>query len=377
MSSTNKTWLPELEGLRGFAAAWVFLGHICILVQCDIPILKSPGYGVDLFIILSGFLMTKNYIERQSTEPWDNINTIKNFWLRRFFRIAPLYYLLLCFAIYFGPEIGQMRDVISTFYPNTATDINRFNDQTIKNTLIHASFVFGLIPEYSFRTTLPDWSIGLEMQYYLVFPLIMLVSLKSGLKKTLLAISFLATTLYFIFPTFYKSFPMASFILLKLPIFIAGMLLYLAVRYNKTYLIILPIIAILFASITKLHIDKRQLILQIAMCVFIFYILRDSEAATRFNLKEFVKKIFNNKISMWLGDVSYSVYLIHLLIVTPTIGIALESFDISHLHPIVRFSIVALISTPIVYLLANITYNFVEKPGMLFGRKFLIKSNAL
>ncbi|SPW21369.1 Uncharacterised protein [Cronobacter sakazakii] len=41
----GKSWSPELEGLRGLASLWVLLGHICLLVQCRIPLLYDPGMG--------------------------------------------------------------------------------------------------------------------------------------------------------------------------------------------------------------------------------------------------------------------------------------------------------------------------------------------
>lgn len=41
----SKPWSPELEGLRGLASLWVLLGHICLLVQCKIPLLYDPGWA--------------------------------------------------------------------------------------------------------------------------------------------------------------------------------------------------------------------------------------------------------------------------------------------------------------------------------------------
>ena len=129
----NKNWSPELDGLRGFASLWVLLGHICILTQCNIPILSNPGLGVDLFILLSGYLMNKNYIERQHKEPWTSSRTIFSFWARRFFRIAPLYYILLIVAFLFGGNIGHFRDVIATVWPVTQTETARYSDSSIIN----------------------------------------------------------------------------------------------------------------------------------------------------------------------------------------------------------------------------------------------------
>lgn len=58
--STTRGWSTELEGLRGFASLWVLLGHASLLVHCAIPIVSMPSIGVDLFILLSGYLMPKN-----------------------------------------------------------------------------------------------------------------------------------------------------------------------------------------------------------------------------------------------------------------------------------------------------------------------------
>lgn len=296
---------------------------------------------------------------------------MNNFWVRRFFRIAPLYYVLLAIAILLGPYIGSMRDIISEYYPNTATGVDRFTDQSVKNIVIHASLLFGLSPEYSFRTTLPDWSIGLEVQYYLLFPFLMFIGKITNLKTTLLLMSIISTLLYFIFPDFYKSFPMPSFILLKLPIFIAGMFIYIAIHSNRVISISLPFIVIIFATITHLHIDKRQLIIQLAMCALIIGLLKENKIPYAQNVLKNIKWLFNNKFCVWLGDVSYSVYLIHLLIVTPVIGILIQSYHLSDLSAISRLLLVAAICAPIVYSISYLCFKFIEKPGINLGKKFI------
>ncbi|AQZ88855.1 acyltransferase [Escherichia coli] len=368
---TRKGWLPELEGLRGLASVWVFIGHIAILTECRIPILGEPTYGVDLFILLSGFLMTKNYIERQDIEPWIKFSTMRNFWIRRFFRIAPLYYILLAIAIYFGPYIGNMREIIADFYPQTATDVNRFSDQSVKNIMLHLSFIFGVIPDYSFRTTLPDWSIGLETQYYLIFPFIMIAAEKFGMRLSLLITSILSTFMFFIFPDFFKSFHMPSFILIKLPIFIAGMLVYMSIfKHNKSYLA-LAIFVIIIASTSHIHINTKQLVIQIILCAFIFYIVNGDDVSKQNELKKQIKRTLNNKFSVWLGDVSYSVYLIHLLIVTPVCAFLLNHSEIHHEPAFLRLFITSIICFPIVYSLSYISYLSIEKPCIKIGKKII------
>lgn len=83
-----------LDGIRGIAALWVLMGHCMLLTGFKVPILIHPDLGVDLFILLSGFLMVLQYQMRQGFEDWDRPRTWLAFWIRRFFRIAPLFALI-------------------------------------------------------------------------------------------------------------------------------------------------------------------------------------------------------------------------------------------------------------------------------------------
>jgi len=66
-----------LDGLRGLAALWVLLGHSLQLTGWHLPILSSPDLGVDLFIMLSGFLMVFHYRLRESANPWEAIHLVR------------------------------------------------------------------------------------------------------------------------------------------------------------------------------------------------------------------------------------------------------------------------------------------------------------
>ena len=176
--------LEFLDGLRGIASLWVLVGHAMFLTGYKVMILAEPDMAVELFIIISGFLMTYHYQVRQECEPWMAPETWRTFWIRRFFRIAPLYYVCLAVALILGPELWQSRLDAATAIPGAlegeARYADRYLDQSLTNILMHVSFIFGATWTHNFRTALPDWSIGLEMQYYLVFPFLMIIALKLG-----------------------------------------------------------------------------------------------------------------------------------------------------------------------------------------------------
>ncbi|HHQ6553083.1 TPA: acyltransferase family protein [Serratia fonticola] len=365
----KKTWSMELEGLRGLASLWVVLGHICILVNFHFPILSDPAIGVDLFILLSGFLMAKNYIERQNKEPWTAVNTFRKFWLRRFFRIAPLYYFLLIVAIIFGGYYGEYRDVISDFYPATQTNSSRYSDGSFANFFTHVTFLFGFLPDYSFNTVLPDWSIGLEMQFYFIFPFLMLGVMKFGFTKVCYIAIFICIVAKFIFPDYFHAFPMPSLILIKLNLFISGMFVAKSILDKRFLYTILGVVSALASFYLQGNINKVRLLAEIGMIIMLAAVLWPfGNDGFWSKISQAPRYVLKNKVSVFMGDVSYSVYLLHLLIVLPTVSFLLSNSGFATLPSIMRFLVVAIITLPITYSISFFLYRFIEKPGIKLGK---------
>ena len=370
--SATRGWSTELEGLRGLASLWVLVGHISLLIHCHITLISSPGIGVDLFILLSGYLMAKNYVERQHKEPWQSASTVKKFWIRRFFRIAPLYYLLLIVALVYGPWFGEMRDTLAHFYSGTATESSRYTDQSLANILTHFSFLFGLLPAYGFNTVLPDWSIGLEMQFYLLFPFIMLVTMRFGFAASLTGIMALCCVGRYVLADYYEAFEMPSMILIKLNIFMSGMLLAEAVRKKSLLYIVFALLGPVASVVMGLDAIPLQIAMEVLMILGMAAILwQYAEGSLMVRLITLPRKILNNRFSTWLGDVSFSVYLLHLLIVIPAIALLLTHTGLSAKSDFIRFAVVCAVCLPVTYALASLLYKFVEKPGVLIGKRVL------
>jgi len=363
-----------LDGLRGLAAMWVLFGHASLLSGFKIPLIHSPDLAVDLFMMLSGFLMAYHYIERRAREPWQAPRTWMIFWTRRFFRIAPLYYLLLMAALLAGPALGTARNIIAELVPGTGTVDARYFDQSWQNLLMHVSFAFGFSPAYHFRTALPDWSIGLEMAFYAAFPFLMLLVARFGFMATAIVAALACHFLSLLFPVYFQSFQEPAMLALKLPIFLAGMLVAASLSAAGGRRLLLLALAVVICLTPVLGAPAFGLAPVIRLlCLAALALFADChrlpQRAGLHRLAPALSKLLGGRIATFLGDSSYGVYLLHLLVMLPVMqGV------IIWLHPgspAMLFVETVVITVPIVYAAAWLLHLTVERPGIQLGRRLL------
>lgn len=145
--------IPSLNGWRGIAVLLVILGHLKVTFAKESYVYKVfdnlifAEFGVRIFFVLSGFLITTLLIKEKNKT--NNIN-FKNFFIRRFFRIVPVLWLyILVVAIFnqifaFNLSIG--------YFLGPILYINNFN-------FFPGQWILG-----------HTWSLAVEEQYYLIWP---------------------------------------------------------------------------------------------------------------------------------------------------------------------------------------------------------------
>ena len=153
--STNRQYYPALDGLRGLAILLVIFLHNFGFMNYFF----FGWLGVDLFFVLSGFLIT-DILLNSLGKP----NFLKNFYLRRIFRIFPLYYLVLVICLLIIPRIGSLH--LNTQYYTE-------NQGWLWSYLQNWLFIFK--EPYGDKILLHTWSLAVEEQFYLVWPLIILL----------------------------------------------------------------------------------------------------------------------------------------------------------------------------------------------------------
>jgi peptidoglycan/LPS O-acetylase OafA/YrhL len=164
--------IPQLDGLRGIAILLVLtlhtLGGVNVLGFAG-RVLNAGWIGVDLFFVLSGFLITKTLLEARGQDRF-----LTNFYARRALRIWPLYYALLLFAIVAGPHLpGAFRYERSDY-------AWQWHALFVQNLVLPSS-----VGPWPLGAT---WSLAIEEQFYVVWPLLILSLRANALKAFLLVV---------------------------------------------------------------------------------------------------------------------------------------------------------------------------------------------
>jgi len=352
--------LPGIHGLRGLAALAVVLYHSQHLGGSTPPeflnfIGRDFGYSVHLFFILSAFSLY------YSTEPRiKHHNWLPEYFLKRFFRIAPLFYFIIAFEI--GRQIVSAGKVI--------TDFNSI--------LLNVTFTFGFVPFSGF--VWGGWSVGVEMIFYVIFPLLLLTIRTHRSALVLLVISIVIC--YFIRSALHAQhvasipqprwdwsyFAFAS----NMGFFAMGIYAYqlsrlckgsiLASRINPLFAVIIIGGFMFFDAGKYFHGDGRwDLVIWglglMALCVW------QSISPSL---------IIANRIFEYLGERSFSVYLLHPVVIVLSKDHLARTYEA--LRPYLganAFFVCATLTIALVLVFAEFTYRLIEVPGIKFGRNLV------
>lgn len=158
----NKNHINSLTSTRFFAAMFVLAMHFSdyfIFPEFIQPLIRMGGIGVTYFFILSGFVLYYSY-GKKFEQGFSKLD-LKNFFIARFFRIYPAYLLALLLVTvvhFFARDIFGLKSILS---PDLFTSwlINLFALQSLTaSTLAHMYW------------NAPSWSISTEFAFYLIFP---------------------------------------------------------------------------------------------------------------------------------------------------------------------------------------------------------------
>ncbi len=295
--------VPQLDSLRGGAILLVIFSHWLPGGNSALNIFLGNA-GVNIFFVLSGFLITQilfNLRKDNVQESTGSIRSIRVFYIRRAIRIFPIYYLTLLILWIIGPSSGtNIRGDIFFYLTYTANILTcvtqRWND---------------IISHF--------WSLSVEEQFYLFWPWLILFIPKKHLLSIILISVILGFISNFIFsailpdnyiydiltPTCFDAFGLGSLI--------SFFIFYKDVDQKKAYsqLKFLSIACLLLLLIflvfnIPFYIPQRTL-MSVCFSFIIFYII--------IYPNNLVNKLFlNSKALIYIGKISYGIYIYHKLL---------------------------------------------------------------
>jgi peptidoglycan/LPS O-acetylase OafA/YrhL len=355
MQTNFKGHIPSLDGFRAISILLVVFAHLLkvqSLPQPLVSILKIFAFGdlgVRVFFVISGFLIT--YLLIREKERNHTVN-VKAFYLRRVFRIFPVFYFYLIVVFIYNKVFNLNIDYALFF--SAGLYIQNFSPWGFNWLIAHT------------------WSLAVEEQFYLIWPflfkklktfklwIVWIAVLGLGAAMRALSYKYPSVSVYFLAP-FLKH---ADFLFSGC--FLAFLLYYKSELLNKwifnaskiiVYLAILAVWAFskfeFHPELDKFFIPVSGTIINACVCFLLIYFILKKES--------FGYKLLNNSIIAFVGKLSYSLYLWQQLFLVPghhkTSSFWWTQFPVNLIF---------------VFATAYFSYLFIEKPFLKLKEKFKV-----
>lgn len=337
--------IPQLDAVRGLAILVVLFHNISPkypLFHSD-QLFRDGWMGVDLFFVLSGLLITGILLDTKQS-----VGYFKNFYVRRCLRIWPLYYSLLFFMFvvvrFLNPS--EYHAVVQTSSPWWAFPL--FLQNFLLPISTNAAGPLGV-----------TWSLAIEEQFYLVWPLLVRFCSITQLRQLAIAEICLSPMLRYYLGLHHVD--LYTNIFCRLDGLMAGALLALLIRSDNfvpSQLLqrawILLLIAAPLAFLTEAF-HARWIVFSftaLASAAFVYLAM--------FSERKWLQKIMTNQFLVYTGTISYGLYLLH--------KIPFGMVQVLHLdrRPYLPLPIILVAS----YALAALSWNLLEKPFLSLKRFF-------
>jgi len=310
--------IRELDGLRGFAALLVVASHYAGEVKHGISALLLGWLGVDIFFVLSGFLMG-SIILRRHAEP----GFLQSFFLRRAARIIPIYFVVVC----------------ATVFAAALTQQQSWGDHpfTISIYLLFLTNIAMSIWDGGGEWLKPTWTLAVEEQFYLVLPLVVMWVRKHYLTIVLLGLCLAAVVFRYVSSDINT---LAALTLLpsRMDLLLGGVILAYVwqknvdlTRYLLTFRIIPLVALVMLLAVSAAAPDKDAFLIlsptlaSIGITSFIVAVLLGAPEGRRYRWP----------VLVGAGKISYALYLVHQPISALLHGLILNSVpDIGNLSQI-------------------------------------------
>ena len=358
----NIPYYPALDGIRGLAIILVILTH-----NFGYTTYFQFGWmGVDIFFTLSGFLITQ-IIMKTVHEP----GFLKKFYLRRMFRIAPVYYGTLVVCL-----------ILLPLFPIKNADLTYFTSNQVWIWIYAQNWLFIFKEPYGAKYLLHLWSLAVEEQFYLFWPLIVLLVRKPK-KLFFIVLSLLVLTLigrYFVWTSHIENLNYYHlYTFTRIDGICIGCMLALLLEVNTALVrrYTLPVVlafaafnfVFYFINKSSFHSLPYLAILGYTSFALLFgYLIYEASL----NQKGILNILFNNRIMRFLGKISYGLYVfhwpIHLFLFPVFEGILLNNLGLP-LYLVPKLS--SAITIIIAIIVSSLSYKYFENYFLNLKKRYV------
>ena len=293
------SYRSEIDGLRAVAVIPVMIFH------AGFNFLDGGFLGVDIFFVISGYLITTMILVQKSKNQF----SYTSFYERRIRRIIPALLLVMVCCIPFA------------YFMMQPDDLENFGQSLISTALMSNNILLYITSGYwdltsSFKPLLHTWSLGVEEQYYLIFPLLVSGLLYIKRVNLLSSLSFLTLLSFIFFMQIQHTNPEAAFYLLPSRFWQIGLGACAAIYLinhrssdfflrNKEIILYLSFCLILFPMfLLNLFIGVTGLPNLLVCCGTVLVIIFADQSS-------FLGRFLSNRLIVFIGLISYSLYLWH------------------------------------------------------------------
>ena len=355
-----KGYIKEFDAIRALAVLLVIIHHWLPEKHFLNAYTPNGVIGVTLFFVLSGFLITRILLEQKKKAESGNIKKIialKNFIARRSLRIFPIYFFLLM-VLYIIRNEEMLTN--AAWYLTYTSNILYYKNQYFPGGLAHT------------------WSLGVEEQFYLFWPLLMLHINKKLLPQLIIFFIIMGFSCNYIFAQYNwwgTLLTPACFDALGLGALLAFLVVY-RTEWIDTFRLVLKPTLFFAATLAVLNIFNfislpERTIWSFLALGLISYCIFDKK-------NKFLNFILCNRWLVFTGKISYGVYLYHLFI--PQVWKAvLDQFDRWHIDPFLNHYVpspihnawIFLQQLSLLILLSFLSWKIIELPINNLKRRFV------
>jgi len=297
-------YIKQLDSFRALAVIFVIINHWNPYDNFlkIVPNWFLGSLGVDMFFVLSGFLISKILFDtRNSAEEFSisKSKSIRNFYLRRSLRIFPIYYLTIFVLLIFNKTTGTNIKSAFLYFATYTSNFYFFKIQTWDGMISHL------------------WSLSVEEQYYLFWPWIIMFAPKKHILRIVVLFIMVGILSQFLLSRIYLNeiLTFSCFDAFGLGALLSWQLTYGLKKIRQFYSIVTAasIVALIFLILYLMEIQLsiipfRTIVSTISLWAITYIVLnKDSD-------KFIFRFVLNNKALLFLGKISYGVYLYHRII---------------------------------------------------------------